>query len=153
MSEDEAPIVTSPDLPTDEGIVHSVKEFSGAMTLEMTDDAIASSLRVMMPIREKWITYFRQKFNDPGTFSLDDALEAITKFEDELKYELADKCNVLATVDTVPLLEGQPMRIEWIGQMPGSDIYKYGMDHEKKEWEVKRATANDENYLGEKKGK
>jgi benzoyl-CoA reductase/2-hydroxyglutaryl-CoA dehydratase subunit BcrC/BadD/HgdB len=150
MSEEEMePIVTSPDLPVDEGVVHSVKEFSGAMTLEMTDDAISHALRVMMPIREKWINFFRRKFNDPTSFTLDDAMEAVEKFEDELKYELADKCNVLATVDTVPLLEGQPMRIEWLGQMPGSDIYRYGMDHEKKEWEVKRATERGEDYLGQ----
>jgi hypothetical protein len=152
MSEKEEPIVTSPDLSVDDGVINSVKEFSGAMTLEMTDESIQQCMRVIMPIRKKWMDVFRRKYNDPSTFSVDDALAMIEKFEDELKYELADKCNVLATVDTVPLLDGKPMRIEWIGQMPGSDIYKYGMDHEKKEWEVKRATAAGEDYLGQKDG-
>jgi hypothetical protein len=34
--------------------------------------------------------------------------------------------------------------------MPGSELAQYGMDHERKEWEVKRAKARDEDYLGEK---
>lgn len=144
--------VTSPELPVNnQDIIKDAKSFSGAMTLDMTDEEIAEAWRVVISIRGKWLDHFRRKFNDPSTYSLDDALKAIEEFEDELKTTLAERCNVLATVDTVPLLEGKPMQIEWIGKLPGDSINKYGLDHEKKTWEVQKAKERGEDYLGQKK--
>lgn len=143
--------VTSPELPTNnQDIIKDAKSFSGAMTLDMTDEEIAEAWRVVISIRGKWLDHFRRKFNDPSTYSLDDALKAIEEFEDELKTTLAERCNVLASVDTVPLLEGKPMQIEWIGKLPGDSINKYGLDHEKKTWEVQRAKERGEDFLGQK---
>lgn len=150
MSEEHIP--TSPDLPTDEGIVKSTKEFSGALTLDLNDDEIAIATRELLRIKRRWEEIFQRKFNDPTSFKLDDALNLIAQFEDEVKTTLAEKLDVLCTVNTVPILEGQPLEVEWIGKLPGSSLAQYGMDHEKKEWEVKRANARGEDYLGQREG-
>lgn len=140
----------SPTLATNDGYVHSAKEFSGAMTLDLTDEDIARAMKIIGEVRLKYGRKFIQKFNDPSTFKLDDALKALEELEDEVKTRLANEVNVLATVDTVPVLEGQPPAIEIIGIMPGGDLEKYGMDHEKKTWEVRRATDRGEDYYGQK---
>lgn len=145
----EAP-VTTPDLPTNEGIVSTAREFSGALTLDLTDEEIAAAYRIVVGVKHRWEEKFRRKFNDPTTFKLDDALRMVEQFEDEIKTKLAEQCQVLATVNTVPILEGHPLEIEWIGKLPGSDLAKYGMDHEKKAWEVKRANARGEDFHGQK---
>jgi benzoyl-CoA reductase/2-hydroxyglutaryl-CoA dehydratase subunit BcrC/BadD/HgdB len=148
MSEEyDAP--TSPQLDATDGYIHSAKEFSNAMTLDLTDEEIARAVKIIGEVRLKYGRKFIQKFNDPNSFKLDDALKALDEMEDEVKTRLASECNVLATVDTVPILEGQPPAIEIIGIMPGGNLDRYGMDHEKKEWEVKRATAKGEDYYGQ----
>lgn len=141
---------TTPDLPTDEGIVKSAKGFSGALTLDLTDDEIAIAYREIVRIKRRWEEVFRRKFNDPTSFKLDDALKLVEQFEDEIKTTLAEKLEVLCTVNTVPILEGHPLEIEWIGKLPGSSLDRYGMDHEKKEFQVKRANARGEDFYGQK---
>lgn len=150
MSEEAVAPPTSPELPTQDTRVKTAKEFSGALTLDMTDEEIAQAYRIVVRVKSKWQEKFRRKFNDPSAFKLDDALKMIEQFEDEIKTELAEKVQVLATVNTVPILEGQPLEIDWIGRLPGSDLARYGMDHEKKEWEVKRAVERGEDFLGQK---
>lgn len=149
MSE-EIVVPTSPELPTQDTRVHTAKEFSGALTLDLTDEEIARAYRIVVDIKRKWQDKFRRKFNEPTTFKLDDALKMVEQFEDELKTELAEKCQVLATVNTVPILEGQPLEIEWIGTLPGHASNRYGMDHEKKGYEVKKAVERGEDFLGQK---
>jgi hypothetical protein len=153
MSEEEPMMLnvpTSPDLPTGDDNITSAKKFSGAMTLDLTDAEIQAAMRIVNRVKQKYQEVFRRKFNDPSTFTLDDVHKWVDQFEDEIKYELADKVNVLASVDTVPLLEGKPLSIEWLGVLPGGNLERYGMDHERKGWEVKRANQRGENYLGEK---
>ena len=148
MSDD---IITSPTLDTESGIVTSVKDFSGKLTLDLTDDEIKRAMVIVTRVKRKWQERFRSKFSDPNlSFSLDEAMDLVTQFEDEIKTELAEKVNVLATVDPIPVLEGKPLVIEWIGKLPGDDIYKYGMDHERKETQVKKATQRGEDFLGQK---
>jgi hypothetical protein len=142
--------VTSPELATNSDIVKDAKHFSGAMTLDLTDEEIKVAWNLVLNIRRRWMETFRRKFNDSSTFTMDEAMKAIEEFEDEVKTTLAEKLDILCTVNTVPLLEGKPMQIEWIGKMPGSSVHTYGMDHEKKEWEVKRAAERGEDYLGQK---
>jgi hypothetical protein len=149
MSEEfDAP--TSPQLDATDGYVHSVREFSDAMTLDLTDEEISRAVRIIGEVRLKYGRKFIQKFNDPTSFKLDDALKALDEMEDEVKTRLAGECHILATVDTVPILEGRPPAIEIIGVLPGGTLDRHGMDHEKKEWEVKRATARGEDYHGQK---
>lgn len=149
MSEPEK-TVTSPNLPTSEGIIHTPKDFSGSLTLELSDEDIKRGFELVMKIKSKWESRFRSKFNDPSTFELDDVLKELSEFEDEVRTRLAEELNVLATVDTVPILDGQPPIVDWVGKLPGDALYSYGFDHERKEWEVKRATVRGEDYLGQK---
>lgn len=140
---------TSPTLPTNDGTVNSARAFSNALTLDLTDSEISAAFRIIMRIRHKYMTIFRSKFNDPSTFHIDDIHEYISSFDDEIKYELADKCGILASVDTVPLLEGKPMAIEYVGKI-STPSDAYGFDHERKEFEVKLANNRGEDYYGQK---
>lgn len=70
-------------------------------------------------------------------------------FRDEI-LELLAKGGILATVDVAPVLSGEPPAVEIIGHMSGTESAVYGMDHEKKEWEIKKAHARGEFFLGEK---
>lgn len=135
---------------SDSTIITSPKDFSGKMTLDLTDDEIKRGFELVVRIKTKWESIFRQKFGTTGGFSLEEVLESLSEFEDEVKTTLAEQLNVLATVDTVPILEGQPPVIEWIGKLPDDDIYKYGLDHEKKSYEVNKAKDRGEDYLGQK---
>jgi len=153
MMEDEPmhiDVPTSPELPADGDIIKSEKHFSGAMTLDLTDEQIKQCAKILGEVRTKHVMKFRTKFNDPNSFNFDDVLKAISEFEDEIKTRMAEEASVLVGVDTTPLLEGQPMRVEWLGVLPGGDLDRYGMDHERKEWEVKRANERGEDYLGQK---
>lgn len=145
-------IVTSPELPTQDTLVKSAKHFSGTQTLDLTDEEIKHAWRIIQRIRAKWMEVFRRKFNDPSLFKLEQAMELVEQFEDEIKTELMEHVDILATVNTLPILEGAPLEIEFIGKMPGADIYTYGMDHERKAWEVKHAIARNESFLGESEG-
>ena len=142
---------TSPELPANTGIMKSAKDFSGSLTLDLNDEEIAIAYKIIIRVKRRWEEVFRRKFNDPSSFKLDDALKLVEQFEDEIKTELAEKVGILATVNTVPLLEGQPLEIDWIGKIPTSSD-AYGFDHEKKEYEVKRATAQGEDFLGQRSG-
>lgn len=141
---------TSPTLDADSGIITSARDFSGKLTLDLTDEEIKRAFEIIVPIKKRWESIFRVKFSDPNlSFTMDQALDMVEQFEDEIKTRLAEDVNILATVDTTPLLEGQPLIIEWIGRIPGDNVFKYGLDHEKKEWEVKKATARGEAFLGQ----
>lgn len=145
-------IVTSPDLPTQDTLIKSAKHFSGTQTLDLTDEEIQRAWRIIQRIRRKWMEVFRRKFNDPSLFTMDQAWALVEQFEDEIKTDLMEKVDILATVNVMPTLEGEPIEVEFIGKMPGSDLYKYGMDHERKQWEVKQANERNESFLGESDG-
>lgn len=150
MTDESTYVPTSPELPAEGDILKTAKDFSGAMTLDLQDHEIQACMRILHNVRQRHLEKWMSKFNDPQNFTIDDALEAISQFEDELKTEMAEKVNVLVGVDATPLLEGKGLRLEWLGVLPGGSLEHYGMDHEQKEWEVKRANARGENYLGEK---
>src|SRR5208282_5092411 len=135
--------VTSPDLSVDDGIVKTRKEFSDSLTQELTDDEIATAFKVMLPIVSKWHERWVLKFSNPF-FTAEEALEEIDKFEEELKYELATKLHVYATVDATPIFEGEPPIVELAGALPSHSVARHGFDHEKKIFEVKRATERGE---------
>lgn len=128
-------------------IVTDAKSFSGALTVDLTDEDIKKAFELITRIKNKHTALWRMKYPFD---SMDQINEFIADFEHEIKTELAEKLNVLATVDTVPLLQGEPLEVEWIGKLPGDNLYKYGFDHEKKEFEVKRAVNRKENFYGEK---
>jgi hypothetical protein len=142
-------IVTSPTLPTDDGIVTSAKQFSDALTQELTDEEIKQAFELTIRITEKWHEKFVRRFSG-GIFTPEEALEALDEFEEELKYELATRLHVYATVDPSPVFEGEGPIVEFMGALPSHSIAKEGFDHDKKTWEVQHATERGENYYGQK---
>lgn len=141
---------TSPQLPVDDGIVTSAKEFSDVLTQELTDDEIKRAFELTVRISHKWHEKFVSRFGPHSMFTPEEALEALDEFEEELKYELATKLHVFATVDPTPIFEGEPPIVEFAGALPSHAIAQHGFDHEKKTWEVQHATARDEDYYGQK---
>jgi len=141
----------SQPLPTKSDLMNDAKTFSGNMTLDLTDEDIAKAWRIVQRVKKRHEEIFRRKFNDPSTLSLDSLHKALEEFEDEIKTRLAE-IDILAAVNTVPILEGEPMQIEWLGVLPSHGLASYGMDHEKKEYEVKKATKRGEAFLGEHDG-
>ena len=141
--------VTSPQLPTDDGIVKSAKQFSDALSMDLTDEEIKKAFELTVKISNKWHEKFRLRFGG-GIFTPEEALEALDEFEEELKYELATRLDVYATVDATPVFEGEPPIVEFAGALPSHPIAKQGFDHDKKTWEVQHATARGEAYYGQK---
>lgn len=142
--------VTSPQLPVDDGIVGSAKEFSDVLTQELTDDEIKAAFELTVRISHKWHEKFVSRFGPHSLFTPEEALEALDEFEEELKYELATRLHVFATVDPTPIFEGQPPIVEFAGALPSHAIAKHGFDHEKKTWEVQHATERGEDFYGQK---
>ena len=64
--------------------------------------------------------------------------------------ELLAKGGILATVDIAPVLSGEPPIVEIVGHMSGTESAVYGLDHERKKWEIDKAHARGEFFLGEK---
>jgi hypothetical protein len=151
MAEEFDPInaPTSPELETPDTNITSEKAFTGAMMLDLTDDQIAECIKIIVPIRERYRNKFIRMLGDPF-LDLDDVMDVVEQMEDELKTTLAERQSVLATIDATPLLEGQPIVIEWLGVLPYHDVNKYGYDHEREEWLVKKANERDEDYYGQK---
>lgn len=143
--------VDSPNLPVNPGIVVSTKAFSDGLTMDLTDDEIQRALQITLRVKRKWEGIFRSKLRD-HSFTVEQAMKLVDQCEDELSYELATKLDILASIDASPVFEGQPLIIEFVGALSSHSSAKYGMDHEKKEWEVKRATfETGEDFLGQSK--
>jgi hypothetical protein len=135
--------VTSPTLPTPDGqIVTTGKEFSDALTLDLNDDEIAVAFRLIYLVRQK---YAHRSFD-----TLEQGVKIVEEMEKEIQTLLAEQLEILSRVDVTPMLMGQPPVLEILGKLPTSATAKYGFDHEKKEYEVKKATERGETYLGEK---
>lgn len=137
--------VNSPTLPTT-STVSNVTDFSNAMTLDLNDDEIKIAGELILSIRAKYVGRWRYMSFD----SVDHAVSELEKMRDELSTTLAEKLGLLVSVDGSPILDGQPPVIEIIGKIEGTQFANFGMDHEKKAWEVKKATDRGEDYLGQK---
>lgn len=141
------PFVTSPNLPTGNDVVSTAKDFSGAMTLELTDDEIKQAYIITSTTVSKHQEIWRRKFPFDSLEQIADLLEELEK---ELSYNMMMELDVLVRVDGVPVFEGGAPVIEWLGKVEGSNLDKYGQDHEKKTWEVQKAKERGEDFLGQK---
>lgn len=121
---------------SDKGVVHSKKEFVHSND-ELADSEAVKAVRI---IGEVQIKYWKKVANKQN-------LEAL---RDEALYRLATELGIKAELDPTPCFYGEPPILEIQGKMEGDDIHKYGFDHEKKGWEVKKAHERGEDYLGEK---
>lgn len=73
-------------------------------------------------------------------------LEAL---RDEALTRMAE-IGILAELDVSPVFNGEPPILEIIGKVSTDSFHKHGFDHEKKEWEVRKAKDRGEDYLGQK---
>lgn len=141
-------VVTTPTMPVDPGIVYNPKQFSDGLTLDLTDEEIGRAMEITLAIRRKWSAKFRSRFGTHGGFTAEDAMRMLNQFESELKETLAEKMDLVASVDMEPVLMGEPPIITFEGALDSHYSARYGMDHEKKEWEVKKAKTRGEDFLG-----
>lgn len=149
--------VTSPTLNTGSDIVTSAKQFSDVLTLDLTDTEIKQAFEMIIKISRKWQQRFRYKYNNISAYAhlsesqiIEEAAQLVDEYEKEIHNELAEKLHLFVTVDMAPVFEGEPLIVEFLGALDTHSSAQYGLDHEKKEWEVKKATKLGESYLGEK---
>lgn len=139
----------SVQLPVNQGLVKTEKEFSDALTGELTDAEIAIATRIIIASKTKWQNRFRLKFRDTTNFKtkeVEEALDLVEEFNDEISYRLATEVGVLASVDTTPLLKGEGIHVDILGTVGGPKP----MDHDQKEYEVKKAKDKKEDFLGQR---
>ncbi len=146
--------ITSPTLKTDPGIVHSAKEFSGALTLDLTDAEIKQAFETITKISKKYRSRFIYKFNDMSLYkSVEYAAEAASKlidaFENELKDAMAQQ-QLVVRIDMDNVYNGGSPIVELVGAMESHISAKEGLDHTRKEWEVKKSVERGESFYGEK---
>lgn len=77
--------------------------------------------------------------------------ENLEAMRDEILTKLMEQ-GILATLDPAPCFYGEPPVLEIIGRVGGHADHKYGFDHEKKGWEVRKSVERNEDWLGEKEG-
>lgn len=127
-------------------VVSTMTDFSNAMTLDLNDDEIKIAGELILSIRARYV----DKWRFMSFSSFEQAASELEHYRDEITTTLAERLGILATVDTAPVLDGESPLVEIIGKIEGTSFAKFGMDHEKKEFEVKRATERGEDYLGQK---
>lgn len=120
---------------SDERLVHSERQFAHYAN-DLLDSEIVAVSRLVMAVSKR----FRGRPNTP---------ENLDMLRDEIVTKLAEM-NILATVDPSPCLYGEPPVVEIIGKLAFDSIHKDGFDHEQKGWEVNKAHARSEDYLGER---
>jgi hypothetical protein len=76
-------------------------------------------------------------------------VENLEMLRDEVLTRLAEQ-NILASLDPSPCLYGDPPLVTIEGKIASDYTHKYGMDHEKKQFEVRKAHKRGEDYLGER---
>lgn len=140
-------IPTSPTLPAGQDTFRTAKAFGDAMTLDLTDAEIAKAMMITKQVHTKHRTIWRRKFPFDSFEQIGDLLG---EFEKELSHRMAEELDCLVRVDGTPCFEGQGPTVEWMGRIDTSSFAKVGLDHEQKEWEVKKANRRDEDYLGQK---
>lgn len=117
------------------------------MTLDLSDDEIKRAVEITVGThrkhQEKWIR--KMPFQN-----IEQVVDLLEEFEKELQHRMMEELDVLVKVDGAPLFEGLPPQIDWMGKLDTSSLAKFGQDHERKTWEVQKAKARDEDYLGQK---
>ena len=151
LEEHFTPHITSPDLPTNGTIVRSLKDFGDTLTLDLNDDEIKHAFEIMIKMIRKWQGIFRAKIDPRSAISfrdIDDAMGFVDQFEDEIKTRMMEEMDLLVSVDVMPVFEGGYPTIVLEGALPSHASAKYGLDHEKKEYEVRKAKERGEVFLG-----
>lgn len=121
--------------------VTSLKAFSDTLTLDLTDEEIKKAFEVCMRSLRKWRPIFAAKLDPHSAVSfskVEDITDLIMQWDSEIQAQLA-AMDLDGEIDIEPLRRDEPPTIVINGALPSHYSAKYGMDHEKKGWEVKRA--------------
>lgn len=124
-----------PNLPVPDDRIKSAKQLA-QFASELQDTEVQQLANIVAAISRRYSTRSATVKN----------LEAL---RDEILTRTAN-VGLLVTVDVAPVLNGEPPVIEVIGHIEGHDKNKYGMDHERKEYEVKKSVERGEDFLGQK---
>lgn len=103
---------------------------------DLTDEEIQKAFNVVVSAQRK----YSDKPNSEAW---------LEKLRDEVLHRMAE-IGILASFDPTPCFYGDPPEFEILGKVSGDPYHKYGLDHEKKKFEVQRATSRGEDYLGQK---
>lgn len=125
----------------------TAKGFVNATTTDLNDDEAKKFLELTVGIIKKHQTVWKRIFPFDN---LEQCMELLDKLEQELTYTMMVEMNIMVRVDGTPVFAGGAPIIEFLGKTEGTPFAIYGMDHEKKEWEVKKAKGRDEAFLNEK---
>lgn len=128
-------------------MVSTAKAFAGATTLDLSDAETKTFLETTIGIVRKHQAVWRTLYPFD---SIEQCMDLCDKLEQELAYTMMERLDVLVRVDATPVFEGGSPIVEYVGKMSGSSLAKYGQDHERKTWEVQKAEARGEDYLGQK---
>jgi hypothetical protein len=120
---------------TQSTVVGSLKEFSDASMMELTDSEVQDVLQEILVIQEKYQFRYATKAN-------------LDSMSDEITTKMFEK-GVLVTFDPTPLLEGDAPHLEILGKITG-EFKDHGFDHEREQWEVQRANERGQNVYKEK---
>lgn len=141
---------TSPEMKTDDGLIWTPKQFVDQATMDLTDDEAKKVMEIVASCINKHQPRWRERIMHDVTITVEVMAEMLDQFRDEVVSRLGEEVGIAANVDAVPCLEGHPPVVDIVGHLAGTDMDKYGFDHERKGWEVTRATARGEDYLGQK---
>lgn len=122
----------TPPLPTPDGKITSGRQFAENAANLLDSDVQRIVDIVVGDIQAK----YAYKANNVAN------LEAL---RDEVLTRLME-VGILATFDPTPCFYGEPPELEILGRVED----RHGFDHEKKGYEVNKANARDEDYLGQK---
>lgn len=149
------PQITSPTMPVGDAPIQNLKQFSDTLTLDLTDDEIQRAMKTVLPIISKWQNVFRSKIDPSNVLSyrqVEEIMKDVDKFEDEVKTTFMEKMDLLVSVDVMPVLEGTGYpTIVFEGAMDTHSSAKYGLDHERKSYEVRKAKDLNQTFLGSDK--
>lgn len=122
-------------LPEKDDRIKSGKQFAQYAS-ELLDTEVQQAYRVIIACRNRYA-------------GLPNTAENLDKLRDEVVTKLAE-IGILATLDPAPCLYGEPPTVEILGKVSTDSTHKYGFDHEQKGYEVNKANARDEDFLGQK---
>lgn len=104
---------------------------------ELTDSEISKMFKIVEEVRLRY----------SGRSNTPENLEAL---RDEVLNKLMD-IGILATLDPTPCFYGEPPTLEIVGKVEADKVFHTeGFDHEKKQYEVRKATDRGEEWLGQK---
>jgi len=115
--------------------IKSGKQFA-EFASELQDTEVEQLIKIHVALQQKWA--FRAN-----------TVENLEAMRDEYLTRFAE-AGIVATVDASPCLYGEPPVVEILGKVSGDPIHTDGFDHERKQWEVRRAVERNEDYLGQK---